>query len=251
MKIPPVANSLTAAQVLAQVRQDPTATIIGFGSLLSPVSASHTCPSLTNFRLCRVKSFRRVFSHPASIFFDRGIALPSTKEIASLSTEPAGEDDGFVVSTFDVPNSELSGLLEREEEYNFVRIPVYPLLSSPLPKSTPVGSGYMCTRSTDFEVLTTRSLFSKYEPHLQPNYGFVSVWDEWGSDSGILPCPVYLRHCVLSSRREDVCEEGRRSFMEETFLADRVTSLERYMEVEGERIMKCAPPKELEGRYSG
>ena len=46
-------------------------------------------------------------------------------------------------------------------------------------------------------------------------------------------------------------EEGRRSFMEETFLADRVTSLERYMEVEGERIMKCAPPKELEGRYSG
>jgi hypothetical protein len=37
-------------------------TIAGFGSLLSETSARSTFPNLQNFRLARVRGFRRVFA---------------------------------------------------------------------------------------------------------------------------------------------------------------------------------------------
>ena len=53
-------------------------TIIGFGSLLSERSARVTFPTLTDFRLARVPKYRRVFGHPASIFFQRQICCVTT-----------------------------------------------------------------------------------------------------------------------------------------------------------------------------
>ena len=51
-------------------------TILGFGSLLSEQSSRLTFPDLENFRLVRVPNYRRLMQHPASIFFQRGIADP-------------------------------------------------------------------------------------------------------------------------------------------------------------------------------
>jgi hypothetical protein len=79
-------------------------TILGFGSLLSERSSRTTFPDLQNFRLGRVPNYRRVFGHPASIFFQRGIANLETKEISSLSAEPCPGHAGFVCSVFDVPS---------------------------------------------------------------------------------------------------------------------------------------------------
>lgn len=64
--------------------KDQTITILGFGSLLSQKSSQVTFPALRNFRLGRVRDHRRVFAHPASIFFQRGIADLSTLEMSSL-----------------------------------------------------------------------------------------------------------------------------------------------------------------------
>ncbi|KAH8044938.1 hypothetical protein JL720_16882 [Aureococcus anophagefferens] len=58
-------------------------TILGFGSLLSEQSARLTFPDLDEFRLVRVRGYRRVFGHAASIFFERGIADAATKEFSS------------------------------------------------------------------------------------------------------------------------------------------------------------------------
>ena len=177
----------------------PTATIVGFGSLLSEASAAGTCPGAANFRLGRIDGWRRVFAHPAAIFFERGIALAETKEVASLSAEPAVPGAGFVVAAFEIPVAELEPLLAREEEFNFVRVPVLPLGGSAAGHGT--ASGWMCTRSTDDDVLARPGLREKYARHLEPAFGSSSIWG-WGPDSGILPCPVYCRHCVLASRRE-------------------------------------------------
>jgi len=48
-------------------------TLVGFGSLLSETSSCTTFPTLTNFRLGRVRGFRRIFRHPAAIFYERGM----------------------------------------------------------------------------------------------------------------------------------------------------------------------------------
>merc|ERR1712107_692300 len=62
-------------------------TVIGFGSLLSEKSARSTFPEATAFRLARVRGFRRVFRHPAGVFFERGIVpdTPGKLECSSLS----------------------------------------------------------------------------------------------------------------------------------------------------------------------
>lgn len=86
-------------------------TLIGFGSLLSETSSRTTFPHLENFRFGRVEGWRRCFRHPAAIFFERGIALPETRQISSLSAEPA-EGASFVCSLFDVPVSRLEGVLD-------------------------------------------------------------------------------------------------------------------------------------------
>jgi hypothetical protein len=112
-------------------------TILGFGSLLSPDSARLTFPTLQNFRMGRVPNHRRVFSHPASIFFQRKIANLETLEMSSLSVEECG-GHSFVCSVFEVPNGGLSdtstevrgkgwipsrAYLEREEEFDIVMVP--------------------------------------------------------------------------------------------------------------------------------
>lgn len=90
----------------------------------------------------------------------------------------------------------------------------------------------------------------KYTEILQPHYGSVSIWEGWGLASGLLPCPVYCRHCVLASRREGVPPEAARSFVQETYLADRTTTLEEYLALNPE-VMEAEPPPSLVGRYSG
>ncbi|KAH8098202.1 hypothetical protein JL720_1134 [Aureococcus anophagefferens] len=76
-------------------------TFLGFGSLLSEQSARLTFPDLDEFRLVRVRGYRRVFGHAASIFFERGIADAATKEFSSLSAEPCA-DASFVACAFEV-----------------------------------------------------------------------------------------------------------------------------------------------------
>jgi len=156
-----------------------TATIVGFGSLLSggfqgdgtdknttclclwlimmwpshwaEVSARSTFgDAVRNFRLARMTDFRRVFAHPASIFFARGIANLATKvrvdisryvcqhcradgdvqEVASLSTEPA-PGCAFLISVFDIPADMLPSFYEREEEFRIISAPFVELDGSP------------------------------------------------------------------------------------------------------------------------
>jgi len=94
-------------------------TLIGFGSLLSETSSRTTFPQLVNFRLGRVQGYRRLFRHPAAIFFERDIAIQATKEFSSLSVEPLLGDDsassGFVCSLFDVLDFNIQDFVDREE----------------------------------------------------------------------------------------------------------------------------------------
>ena len=39
------------------------------------------------------------------------------------------------------------------------------------------------------------SLRQHWESHYS-KYGVKTIWN-WGKDSGLRPCPVYLRHCVV------------------------------------------------------
>ncbi|RUS20572.1 hypothetical protein BC937DRAFT_94909, partial [Endogone sp. FLAS-F59071] len=63
----------------------------------------------------------------------------------------------------------------------------------------------------------------------------------------ILPCRVYLRHCVLAFRAFG--EDVHASFLDHTYLADRRTTIREHLEQHPD-IMKTLPPEHLNERYN-
>jgi len=215
-------------------------TILGFGSLLSERSSRTTFPDLQNFRLGRVPDYRRVFGHPASIFFQRGIANLETLEMSSLSAEYAGKGSSFICSIFEVPSREMmedgipsEAFLEREEEFDIVTVPYVEL------KDGSTSQGILCTASTDAEYLKKWGQ-ERFEQHYA-QYGISTIWG-WKEDSGLRPCPLYLRHCVLAAK--SMCDECYNSFLDDTYLVDRTTPLRDYL-MKNPQIMTTEPPPEL------
>ena len=232
-------------------------TMVGFGSLLSETSSRLTFPTLTNFRLARVPGYRRVFGHPASIFFQRKIANLETLEISSLSVEYVDKEfPGFVAAVFEVPNDNYiqdnggkedssavvpsEEYLKREEEFDFALVPF-----EELGGSGRTGSGIICTRSTDQTYLDRWG-----KEHFENQfgvYGVDTIW-HWPNDSGMKPCAVYMRHCYLAAQKMGpACFD---SFLDETFLIDRQTTFRQYVAQHPETLEK-EPPPELAIRYSG
>ena len=247
-------------------------TILGFGSLLSLKSAQLTFPTLKHFRLGRVPNHRRVFAHPASIFFQRGIASIDTLEMSSLSCEYE-ENSSFICSVFEVPNEGLSAsdgsvgnwipsqaFLEREEEFEIAMVPYEELASITSDTSSSSSSsvrrtdkkGVICRRSSDDAYISQWGEAHFHKQYSQ--YGVKTIWD-WDRSSGLRPCPVYLRHCVLASwncggecnGEGGVCYN---SFLDDTYLVDRKTTIREYLKQYPE-VMKTEPPDGLRERYGG
>ena len=103
----------------------------------------------------------------------------------------------------------------------------------------------MCARGTD-EMFVARAGREVFERDYIA-VGVETIWG-WGHDSGILPCRVYCRHCVLAAAKQGA--EVRDAFLDTTFLADRSTTLREHLE-RNPSLMQDEPPPALKSRYSG
>ena len=104
-------------------------------------------------------------------------------------------------------------------------------------------------QSTDEELEKNTSLWNRYTHHLTRANLDVRVWG-WAPTSGILPCPVYTRHCVLACSGEAVPEFVAHSFLHETFLVDGRTTLHMHLAAQPDLMLE-QPPAEFRERYSG
>ncbi|KAH7842637.1 hypothetical protein Vadar_007591 [Vaccinium darrowii] len=213
--------------------------VCGFGSLLSERSARSTFPDLVDFRVARLNGFRRVFAHAAPIFFERGIANPETKEISSLSVEPC-EGEILIVTVFSIRKLEIPSFIEREHEFRFLA--VLPETLDGEPFTIPA---VLCARFSDEEYLQIRCKGSQ-EIYFQ-KYGRYNIHKIWRDD--ILPCRVYLRHCVLAAK--GLGDEAYNNFLDHTYLGDRKTTIRDYLATTGSGIMEEEPPELLKTRYGG
>eukprot|EP01084_Bolivina_argentea_P165867 288083_1 len=228
--------------------------IIGFGSLLCEKSAKITMPSLRNFQFARLTGYRRVFGHPANVFVKWGIAKMDTKELSSLSVEPDPNANSFIVSVFEIPKSELNAFYAREDEFAFKEETVK-LLSKPTNNSNNNQSlrlvnellnifvanngdeyirGLLCVRSTDDDYIKTHGQ-SKFDKEWK-SVGLNTIW-HW--DGAIYPCRVYLRHCLLSIKKQG--QFALDDFMNNTFLYDRQTTIKQYMDANPEIYNETVP----------
>lgn len=251
-------------------------TILGIGSLLSEHSARSTFPNLSNFRLGRVPNYRRVFAHPGSIFFRRGIVTRVSMTFASISAEPWPDQPGFVCSVFEVPQENdgddddddddindsqgplppgipSRAFLEREDNFELLQVPFWELdmNGTPLQQDDEATTtdhskrGVLCVRSTD-EAYIRQWGHERFERYYG-QFGLHTIWN-WQPDSGLLPCAIYLRHCVLAAQSMGpICYQ---SLLDETYLVDRSTTVRKYLEQHPD-VMTTLPPPELLSKYSG
>jgi hypothetical protein len=246
-----------------------TITILGFGSLLSEKSSRLTFPTLINFRLVRVPNYQRMFAHPTSIFFQRKIANRSTLEMASLSCE-YNPNCSFIATAFDIPVSEMmdvttntytpkSEFVQREEE--FAIIPV-PYLEPPYDDSTnnnvvsttnTTGTskkyrvGMICAKSSD-EIYLAKWGHEQFQVRYQ-QYGISKIWNYPSTFISIKPCTIYLYHCYMASK--NMGQECHDSFLDETYLVDRTTTLRQYLSDHPTLFHNLQIPPELQDRYCG
>ncbi|KAK1591770.1 hypothetical protein Q3G72_013381 [Acer saccharum] len=213
--------------------------ICGFGSLLSEKSARSTFPDLIDFRLAKLNGFRRVYAHAAPIFFERGIAKPETMEISSLSVEPC-EGETLIVTVFEIQKAEIPAFIKREHEFRFLAVIPETLDGKPF-----TNRAVLCARSSDEEFFQIRCKGSK-EIYFQ-HYGRYNIDKIWRDD--ILPCRVYLRHCVLAAK--NLGDEAYNNFLDHTYLGDRKTTIREYLATTGSGIMEEEPPESLKSRYGG
>ncbi|CAI5971923.1 unnamed protein product, partial [Closterium sp. NIES-65] len=216
-------------------------------------SARSTFPSLEGFRQARLRGFRRVFCHAAPVFFIRGIANSETREYSSLSVEPC-EGEEIVVTLFSIPATEVPAFMEREHEFRFLLVPpsrLSPVAASPGSAAAesasialePTRGAVICSRYSDREYFQIRLKGDTEEYERQyGRWGVERVWDD-----SLLPCRVYLRHCVLAA--QGLGEEALASFLDHTFLADRQTTLRQYLLLHP-NIMSELPPPSLADSYA-
>jgi len=146
-----------------------------------------------------------------------------------------------------VSSKEWEPLAEREEEFSFVSAE-FEIMEEGTKQFEGGNVGFMCHASTD-EKLQATSLWERYISYLEPNYGETRVWS-WPVDSGILPCQVYTRHCVLAVQEEGVPSYVTDSFLDETFLRDQKTTLREHLAA-NPALMDTPPPDAFAERYSG
>lgn len=219
-------------------------TVAGFGSLLSETSARSTFPELQNFRLGHVSGYRRLFGHGCSIFFDRGIARPETKEISSLSVEPHADSE-IVVTLFEIDAGNpdvIRAFIQREHEFRFCAVVTHQVNRSNGSPAKEDRPAVICARNTDENYRQTRCPPEEWERRYG-KHGLTSIWRD-----DVLPCRVYLRHCVLAATKLGSIAEA--SFLDGTVLADRTTTVREWLEKNPE-IMDELPPPSLAQRYAG
>lgn len=230
-------------------------TILSYGALLSEPSARLTFPTLANFRLARVKHLRRVFAHPHTFLISQNIVDPSdpSLKIGSLSAEIVTDESknevGFTVAAFEVylNDEQRAAYLSRENEYDIVTWPFYEMKDgqNPTDATEPSGRGIICLASTDDKLPPE---VASYRQRLK-SLG-MSIW-HWSHSSGLLPADIYLRHCLLAVKKAG--SEAMRSFREETYLADRKTTIAEYLTMENNEaiVMNSLPPEALMTRFNG
>eukprot|EP00966_Prymnesium_polylepis_P016721 385762-Prymnesium_polylepis.1 len=134
---------------------------------------------------------------------------------------------------------------EREEEFELKIVDVSPLEPSSPPPAEPECTGLLCCRSTD-EAYVAQWGEERFD-RLYRSVGVPTIWG-FAPDSGLRPCPVYLRHCALAA--EKLGPKAYDSFLDDTFLVDRVTTLRKYL-ADHPEVMTTPPPPELAERYGG
>jgi len=173
---------------------------------------------LTNFRTGTVRGYKRVFDHVGIIFIQNLLVEKDSLEISSVCAEedPTRE---MLVSIFEIPETEIPLFYQREDFFNVKEVDV-----EEHKDEKKIIRGLMCTRFASDEALIAANFGSKetFENRFKGFYQGRIYRDD------ILPCRIYLKHCLVAAKR--LGDEFEANFLNYTFIADRITTIRQYLE---------------------
>lgn len=190
-------------------------TVIGYGSLLSQVSAKETVPGLQNFRLVKVPGYRRIFNKVGISFIYRYNLAESDVHLASCSTEP-DENCEITACAFEVANDEFLDLYEREHRFQWVQVKAFQ-------DNGDCVLGRMCSKSSDEHYRLNKCITEEKYQHYVGQYYSGKIWRD-----DILPFPVYLNHCLNAAKTHG--DQVYQNFINTTYLADGATTIKTLLE---------------------
>ncbi|KAL7459908.1 hypothetical protein ACHAWC_011877 [Mediolabrus comicus] len=106
-------------------------------------------------------------------------------------------------------------------------------------------NGVICLTSKDCDLRDDMDHLHALSTQLQDKGG---IW-HWPQDSGLLPANIYLRHCLLVVQKAGGA--AYESFLEDTYLVDRKTTLKEHFKENGDMVMASRPPPHLATRFGG
>ncbi len=180
--------------------------VVGFGSLLSEVSARETVPALANYRLVRVPGYRRVFDKVGIVFISRHGESPDSLELASCSTE-ADANCEIIAAQFECSEQDFLQLYEREHRYRWVEVETHHCQTGERAR------GRMCTGYSDLDYRLNKCVTDAEYHHRVGQYYQGGLWRQ-----DILPNPRYLGFCLQAAASQGVAVLD--NFLDSSFTAD-------------------------------
>ena len=205
--------------------------IIGYGSLLSELSARETVPGLKNFRIVEVPGFRRIFNKVGIVFFSRHQADPHSLEIASCSTLKDNHSS-IICCQFECSDTEYQSLYEREHRFDWIEV-------NTISQTRVKSQGIICTTSTDREYRHTKCVSEQDYHERVGQYYSGKLWRD-----DILPYPRYLAFCLQAAEGQGI--EVLENFLDSTYLADGMISIRTYLN----QAPKLSRWREIDTGYS-
>jgi len=243
----------------------------------------------------QTKEFSSLSAEEFTFDADADVDVDVDVDVDNVSSQYRG---GFICSVFEVPREQVfleedeekedtsdgdgegkgeerrrrkpkptGAFLEREEEFDIVEVHYVDLSSIDDNNSSSnninnkeIASeqvGVLCTRYTDDDYIN-RWGKERFDENYS-KYGIDTIWG-YKTNSGLLPCRVYLKHCYLASQSQSMdmgsgssslSKQCFNSFLDETFLVDRKTTIRQYLKENPNLIENTIPPPGFEERYSG
>ena len=192
--------------------------VIGYASLLSPISIRRLFPNVGNITPVKVPGHARCFNSYGTLSIKAGLAKAGDKELAHAAAILRPGSMIYALA-FELDRADFETYRRHEFRYDLREIEVTPREGGKPFRAT------LCYESADHRVDT--SLVGVEDIYaLYAKYGVTSFWNRPDD-----PAKVYLEHCFAAARDLGLDYVG--NFLDTSYIHDRKTTLRTYLEDRG------------------
>ena len=196
-------------------------TVIGYASLLSPISIHRLFPNVGRIMPVKIPGHARCFNSYGTLSVKRGLAQKGGKELAHAAAV-LRQDSLIYALAFELDEADFETYRRHEFRYDLRDIEVI------LCEGGKSFEAVICYEGADHLIDTSLVGVSD----IYALYGEYEVSSFWHAQH--LPAEVYLKHCLAAAR--ELGADWVSNFLDTSYIHDRETTLRAYLEGRGVNV---------------